>query len=1495
MNKKTKLFLTVLLVFMLVVTLALFVACNKDKGQDEEEETTTETVEATEGLLIDNSDFKVSSTASGAYSKYPDSPKSWAGSSMYSSGKFPTDVVAGAINLADANYTKYQSTWDAIEDTVDKAALKAKLAEKYSSAEGAVNNVLMVYMPKDTDDDDDDNTDADKPNYGPTAYGFTSTSFNIEGGKYYVLSVDVLTYNIAGNTDTDAIAPTPGARIYVSSQDYVEFKGIDTAGSWKTYNIYFKGHEVNSKTFNVLLGLGYASSTDTVNGLTTGYAFFANVALTEVKDIEGGKSAEEQYSDAVTDEADATKCVKTSDLNTPNSKFDFGTTTIASAAVPSLWTMVTGESGNSDKAAPTAAERYNGVIDLTKWDSQYSSYAGTLYEYGAEANVAYNPATRAFKDIHYENVIYSDAYKTTHIGSNVYMLSQQLMTAQGIKTNSSITIKKNTCYTISIDVLTYQIAGAGVTLQLDGGSQNLKIQNISKKDRWNGTEETGDYGALTTWTTYTFYIQGNQYEDKTYTLTLWLGTDGTDKNTSYEYDKYTASGSSKATTYHSNGTFATGWAFFDSFKITAIGADAFNTAKTTYGEATEVDGNTNTILVKSLYADNLFNGIISADFTTNAPVTGDYAGIDNGTLGTPNGFVTDLSEEDQTTLPIINVTNMKAGSVSTTDDAVFTALDLDNPGVPYELNDNILMIYSKDPSFYQYETATFTIQPNNFYRVSLWVKTQDIQSTSGAYVYLMKKGDDDKFTASSSFTAITTETTEDDVTTSEWKELTFVIRGAYKEATTCKLKITFGTGTRWTSSTLASGALFVANPNMASMTYKEYTNSTSGTYLKSVSFVSGEKATFTNGTFNEFDMEETKFPESGKLADSDKIGTPASWTKTDSTTDATLGTIQLATNANPTSLADTYLHSTQTDTLFAGLDFDTVYANATNASAYFGGPNLLAISNETADPDKYVAVGYKSNSFTLSADTNYEISVWVKAMSAGTYSVYLISETEGEVTGADETVTYATYFIHTAAGAEDWVEYKFYFSVGSSSVSAKIQLFLGIDKDNLLAANTTYDDNNEFVKVVDDGVEYTSLKSNGTFLFDNLTIHSKTDEEYEPKTAETYRYISYKADSFVPTSTSVEALSSLTSPTNWAGGTDGDAKDSDTKKGIIYIGGDHLQTKALADDKDNGYVSILGADITAEEQTVSTEEAALTLENLLAHLDYFKGSHTAATLDDAKAEFATYFSINNDDEEITAKNIECYKKEKAAALQKANWIKLDQLSAYTGNSCLVINNTAESSYKYTQGSSIAMSSNKYYKLTIAVRTYGIVGTKGAYLYLNINEDNSDDTTFATINVADWIVYSFYVQVQEDAPSSAKLVLGLGKYSDTTEDNTMVEGYVFFDNYTFEEITSAEYEAAVVSDTLLTYVVPENPVNASTDEETDTEEPETSFKLENLWWMIPTILLGLAIIAVVVVYFVKKVRKPKKDNDYEGNSITGSRDNSTQVLEKKRNDYDKFKE
>lgn len=106
MNSKRKTLLTTLIVALLVLTLSLFAACNGDDGTSTDNETTTE-VEATEGLLISNSDFKVDTNAS--YDSYPLSPKGWTGASMYSSGSFPVDVIAGAVNLGQTAYDKNKS------------------------------------------------------------------------------------------------------------------------------------------------------------------------------------------------------------------------------------------------------------------------------------------------------------------------------------------------------------------------------------------------------------------------------------------------------------------------------------------------------------------------------------------------------------------------------------------------------------------------------------------------------------------------------------------------------------------------------------------------------------------------------------------------------------------------------------------------------------------------------------------------------------------------------------------------------------------------------------------------------------------------------------------------------------------------------------------------------------------------------------------------------------------------------------------------------------------------------------------------------------------------------------------------------------------------------------------------------------------------------------------------------------------------------------------
>ena len=175
----------------------------------------------------------------------------------------------------------------------------------FSDAEDAVNNILMIHMPTSDmaeDDDDDygptaygyssnilmihmpteDMAEDDDDDYGPTAYGYSSKSFSLDAGSYYKLSVDVLTYDIAGTDDEDNV---PGARIYLSSAGYAEISGIDTKGEWKNYTIYIESAATSSTSLTLNLGLGKYSSYYR-DGLTSGYAFFDNVTLEKINDGE---------------------------------------------------------------------------------------------------------------------------------------------------------------------------------------------------------------------------------------------------------------------------------------------------------------------------------------------------------------------------------------------------------------------------------------------------------------------------------------------------------------------------------------------------------------------------------------------------------------------------------------------------------------------------------------------------------------------------------------------------------------------------------------------------------------------------------------------------------------------------------------------------------------------------------------------------------------------------------------------------------------------------------------------------------------------------------------------------------------------------------------------------------------------------------------------------------------------------------------------------------
>ena len=1448
MNKKRLTVLALMMALLMVLSLVMLVACNKDAQEGLGDETTV-TIKPTEGLLISNGDFKVTKGDQG----YPLSADGWTGAAMYSSGSYPKGVIAGVISLEEALYTASMSAWK------DNGTIYGKLKSHYSADEDAVNNALMIYMPTKAQVED-----ATKQDYGPTAYGFTSTSFNLNANKYYKLSVDVLTYDIQGSLDEEGNQKAdsqPGARIYVSSATYAEYATIDTKGEWATYTFYFESAVASNTSLTVQLGLGKYNSEYTV-GLTSGYAFFDNLLLEEVdKDVYvTEKSACENGKGEVTAE-DYRKNNQTHTLKVNNGRFDFGTTKVGTTAAASNWKVVTGTDAVSGLGK-------NGIIDVTKFAEECSKYASTYYVSadGKTAELTY-PARNLAREGGAVDVIGN--FGDNRLGSNVFMLSQQRMTAQGLQSSKPIVIEKGKHYAISVSVYTYNIHGAGVTLTLSGEGKDISIkgisQNLSSTEYLGGIPEFDETATNGGWTTYTFYIEGNQYKDYSYTMTFWLGTGGKFDNNAYTYENWESSSKKsdkEYTTYYANGTFSTGWAFFDELNLAEIDHATYETSGTETGY--EADANAvdfGGYAKVSLHTTNLFasSTSIASDFATYADSTHTY---DDGTYGTPEGFsaqsLFDKVAEDNT-LPAIDVTS---GVVSIADGEDFSAYGIDHPGKPYNIDsDFALMFKANSDSYFLYETDSFMVKMNSYYRVSLWVKTVDIKETAGLHVYLL----DDEDNSLVSFASINTTVKEDDKTTSTWTEYTFYIRGHESEDKALNLKFEFGTGDRWSSSTLANGAAFVANMSMTAIEYSDFSGAKTGSTAKTVSLsnTTSVKNSFDNGGFNSYDVESEGLADVyGVLENSTKAAAPTDWTLSDKTykpngdNDTTgadtkksytddnslvAGVLKLT---QQTDNANFYDASNQIVNVFGSLSsaFDTLYG--AEDDTYFdnidriGAPYVLAL----AGLDKAYSRRFTSDSFSLSSGSNYEIKVWVKTIGTATFSIYLTGGASGNTYFGQD-----ANFVVTATD-QDWTCYTFYVEVGLTPVSS-LRLALGLGYDKEISGEVAGSE--EF--------------SSGIVLFDNVTLTSTTTtEEFDAITEstikDTERKISYLSDGFDVASESIEAHTELTTPSGWTGaaGTDQDAKD--TNGGVVYADASTLPTYNI--DQNDAEDPLYAGIIDELGQVVS-----------LFGKDY-KYTDYEILQSEIEENREKYAGKTDDEIKVILQKTKMYNDMKANYISSSVLLSTtdrdgNNIASILGKNFLVINNTDASAFTYTS-TTYGLNAENFYRVSVWVRTYNVTG-KGASVefYLGSVNEKDNPLKFTGIGTKEgengttaWTKYTFYVKTLEENISASTIKLSLGEY-DADDKSTLSTGYAMFDAIEFEIVDEAEFESAVASDYVAVRTVAKDSESGDVNDPEASTTPDNKFNLEMLSWMIPTIIIAVAIIAVVIVYFYKKFKKPAK--------------------------------
>ncbi len=472
MNKKRIFILTALILTVCLIFSMFAVAC-KDKDDDKKEEDSKST------LLFTNGTF-----AAGSEDSELTSPSNWNGTAgSSSSSSSATYTPSGEKDLTKGVVGTSSSDWKALQ-------------KKYSH--------ITVSSPgkgKSSRDDNDelndkikDQLDDDKVlminNRTATSYKFTSDSHSLDAKSYYKLSVDVMTILDSDNNDDLA-----GAYIYVNGAAYAAWEAINTNNEWRTYTAYIETSEISSGSITVVLSLGIGNGQ--TGHLTKGIAFFDNVVLEKVSEIDKDVENDTAYTKADFDAQQVTATVAKYTMKVSDSEFDYASSTTSTPYSVSKYTQVSGF-GSGDNASTSTTYVTKGIIDTSRF-SEESVKSSLSYLVSS-----LDKAGQTLDDL---------STPQGSIGNRMLYIQNKLATAFGYRAESAMNFDLNKFYKVTVYARTY----------LEEGKASIRLTDGTNTDSNNFTIEVDTDGE---WKQYSFYVAANQFRSKQLKLEMWLGYGG---------------------------------------------------------------------------------------------------------------------------------------------------------------------------------------------------------------------------------------------------------------------------------------------------------------------------------------------------------------------------------------------------------------------------------------------------------------------------------------------------------------------------------------------------------------------------------------------------------------------------------------------------------------------------------------------------------------------------------------------------------------------------------------------------------------------------------------------------------------------------------------------------------------------------------------------------------------------------------------------------------
>ena len=1165
--------------------------------------------------------------------------------------------------------------------------------------------------------------------------------------------------------------------------------------------------------------------------------------------------------------AEANDTTKKVSMLYPDGEFDYfnATDSTTTLQTPSAWSWKTGSSVGGT-SLPTS-DRYTGIISTDE-----ESWATNQTDYGTNPGLPVESSDK--------NVLMITKKKT----SNEYS-----PTAGYYYSKSKIRIDRSTLYEVSVWVKT-NVEGATDESNVDNKGARVVLDGTDKLESAviNTTQKTDVNGG---WAKVTFYVLGNQYRAQDFTVQLWLGND------------------------KSNDTLTQGTVFFDKLSIAAVNTQGM-TREQIVSEYEAKAGSFESAYVSYVQFEDLGTKAENFIFEDN------FTSIDDSKYDLAPADESVKVKEGDVIAKIIPSADLDA---ETWTDEMKAAYGVDtNPLYPYSFS-SVLIVNNVIPCSYSLtQKDYFEIKQSLSYRISVWIKTMDLDEGKNVTLKLQDKEGEDVL----SFTVNTGDYTNE--ITNDYAEYSFYLTGdmpvlsASDENTNyVRLVISNGSGTTFEPSSYQKGAFIIANINVEKITYTEYTNASEGTYVKKKDYVSNS-ATVTNGNFNSYNRDKTTFDDNGFVAMTDKDGNDhltgaigsGDWTNN---VDERYGTTKKDAEKTATTNFDLNKAADNTENTY-----DLDLADKTITTIRVTGPeNYDKTFNTSSEWEKLFQID------TITGKLKWKNTSAVTDLKDGTYHITVKTDEKvlnnliAGIINVNAPTAYLDQFDHLTADAiyDHW-------STTKDLIDETKAKLVSFGAPNLLMITTLSDRNDGKItlknsvvdgKATNDMTKTAAIKSAGFTLEGSSyyllkcyakAINGAVGEVYVTTSstdAKTSYYTVEDTDGWVEYNFLIQTgLSSVSAQFEIYFGKKGDGETeftgtlffdsftyvsmteeeynaaTDPESDSVYKDSEHTKFTTITFDNSSALEKAVSPSGFSASNGSSNNASSNTDSDKIVSGIIAKNNYEFVT-SGGKNNLGIYTTKTNVAEDGTETTEDVL--EEGSSLERSYIFDESAMDgdATIGDYLLMINNKKETYQSYYL-SSLSLASESYYCFSAYVRTAKIKKDSYAKVYVSISDEpiSFEVNTEFDENGNDienkWKKLSFYFKNTKSTSSSASLYFQLGE---NTDDGNL-QGYLFIDNVSLSKISEDEYNTAtadyevyadeektVLSDASKTFRL-SNKVTVLKDDETsdedkpdeEEEKPKTSLNTTLLWTYITSIAIAVVLIAVIVVWLVKKYRKPK---------------------------------